>query len=114
MKKEFYLKPVRKNKLAVIAFLSIAIVVWNCGKKGLDENIAAKIYVEKILIEEKYSYNLDSIKFYNANIFKKHQTDSTHFNQFLAELGTDQHKWEMFFKEANNYLAILNSKNKPK
>lgn len=113
MKKEFFLKQVRKSKIPFccsIIFAVVLIILIGCGKKSIKEDTAVKIYVEKLIAEESYSFNADSILFHKQKVFSKYNTTEHEFNDFLKKMENDQKKWESFFKRSDEYLLELNKK----
>ncbi len=73
----------------------------------MDEETAVKIYVERIIVEEKYSFSLDSIKVYKGKIFSKYNVTSHEYENFLKNLSDDSERWTHFFKRADTYLSEL-------
>lgn len=78
-----------------------------CSDNKLDQDKAVKIYVESIIIEEKYSFNIDSVNFYKGKIYSKYGVTSDDFEYYLVGLKDDSEKWADFFKKAEDYLTEL-------
>jgi len=113
VKKEFFLKRVRKSKIPFCCsffFAAVLILLIGCTKKSINEETAVKIYVEKLIAEESYSFNADSILFHKQKVFSKYNTTEYEFNDYLKKLESDQEKWESFFKKSDEYLLELNKK----
>jgi len=112
VKKEFYSKRARRNKfifslgLCFLLFLSTS-----CTKKKIDEEVAVRIYVENIILEEKYSYNVDSLKIYRRKLFEKYKISQNDFEEYLRGLKANQKSWESFFKKADKFLIDLKNTN---
>lgn len=109
MKRKFYLKPARKNRIVLFFLLSISFLLTNfgCVKKNIEDDKAVRIYVENIIVEEKYSYNPDSLRIHQQFIFNKYKTTKQQFETYLKNLEADQIKWQSFFKKADEYLTEL-------
>lgn len=111
MKKEFYLKPARRNNFIFSLGLCFLLLLTSCTKKKIDEEIAVRIYVENIILEEKYSYNIDSLKIYRRKLFEKYKVNQNDFEEYLRGLNANQKSWESFFKKADKFLIDLKNTN---
>lgn len=113
MKKEFYLKQARKNSLWILCLPVFCITIFvftNCGNESIDDDTAVKIYVEKIIAEESYSFNADSVSAAKQKVFSKYNTTRQKFDAYLKSLEDKPEKLESFFKRADEYLLQLNKK----
>ncbi len=111
MKKEFYLKPARRNKFIFSLLVVSFLLITNCTKKIIDEEVAVRIYVENIILEEKYSYNTDSLRIYRKQLFEKYKISQNDFEEYLRGLKANQKSWESFFKKADEFLNDLKNTN---
>ncbi|MEG8945831.1 hypothetical protein [Rosettibacter firmus] len=105
------MKQVKRNNHIVLFAISILLLIVNCSEKKIDEDTAIRIYVENIILEEKYSYNLDSLKINQKKLYEKYNTSREEFENYLKNLKTDIEKWQNFFKKANTYLQDLKNTN---
>lgn len=110
MKKEFYLKPVKRNNNFLLLLLVLPIICAGCKSQSLDDETAVKIYVENIIAEEKYLSNPDSLKICRQKIYSQYQSDNKKFNEYLKDLKGNKDRWDNFFKKADSYLSELNKK----
>jgi hypothetical protein len=110
VKKEFCLKPVKRNNILLLLLLVLPIIYSGCKSHSLDDETAVKIYVENIIAEEKYLSNHDSLRISKQKIFSKYKFDKKQFNEYLKDLNGNKDKWENFFKEADLYLSGLKKK----
>lgn len=104
MKRKFYLKQVKNNILPLV--LLIFSVIY-CSDNKLDQDKAVKIYVENIIVEEKYSFNIDSVNFYKGKIYSKYSVSLKDYEDYMYGLKDDPEKWTDFFKKAEDYLTEL-------
>ncbi|MCX7797289.1 MAG: hypothetical protein N2249_01535 [Melioribacter sp.] len=100
------MKQVKRNSFFI--FILISLVLFSCKNKKLDDNIAIRVYVENIIIHEKYSYNQDTLRKYQNELFRSYNISKIDFENYLKSLKTDQNKWQDFFKRAEAYLNELN------
>lgn len=105
MKRKFYLKQVRKSKSAL--FIFFLLIIFACSQKKINEETAIKVYVENIIVEEKYSSAPDSIKYYKNKVFAKYNTTEEGFREFLLSLDNNTERWNNFFRKADTYLIEL-------
>jgi len=101
------LKQVKRNSKQILFSLILLLIALSCNKNKLSEDIAVKVYVEKIVVEEKYATQPDSIKFYNGKIFSKYNTSEEALKVFMNDLGFKSELWNSFFKKADEYLIQL-------
>lgn len=99
------MKRAKNNFLFFVLILIPAFI--SCSDNKIDQDTAVKIYVERIMVEEKYSYSLDSIKVHMDKVFKRYDVASNEFESYIKDMSDDQEKWTEFFKKAKNYLAEL-------
>lgn len=111
MKRESYLKRARKNKFITSFIIIFLLLLTTCAKKNIDDEVAVHIYVENIILEEKYSYNVDSLNIYRRKLFEKYQITQKDFENYFRELKANQKSWESFFKKADEYLNDLKKSN---
>ncbi|MEW6193732.1 MAG: hypothetical protein AB1521_01075 [Bacteroidota bacterium] len=99
------MKPV-KSKILLFAFFLLVLVV-SCAGDKIDEDTAVKIYVERIIVEEKYSFNLDSIKVQKEKIFSKYEVTPGEYEAYLKGLSDESELWADFFRRTDAYLSEL-------
>jgi len=98
-----------------LIFLIIVIMIAGCGSpKKKDFETASKIYVDNMMVDEKYAGNIDTIKYYRSLVFKKYNMKEEEFKKFLDELSLDRAKWDNFFNMAESYLDTLKAREKAK
>lgn len=111
MKRKFYLKPARGNKLILLFSTSLFLFFTACGKEKPDEDVLVKVYVENLIVEERYATNPDSILIGKKAVFSKYKITQQDFEAALRNYSDDSKKWESFFKQANAYLNDLKKNN---
>jgi sugar diacid utilization regulator len=97
-----------KSKYSGLVFiLFISFLLFNCSSDNrIDEKILAKIYVEKLIVEEQYP-NKDSLKIKTDEIFKKYSISRNSYVNAVKSLDYDKEKWEEFFKYSKEYIDTL-------
>ncbi|MDH7603725.1 MAG: hypothetical protein QHH13_02375 [Melioribacter sp.] len=106
------MKPAKRNKFIYsFGLCFLLLLLTNCTEKKIDEEIAVRIYVENIILEEKYSYNVDSLKIYRRKLFEKYMISQNDFEEYLRGLKANQKSWENFFKKADKFLIDLKNTN---
>jgi hypothetical protein len=106
VKRRFYLKPVKGNKKTIFIFL-VSVLLFNCGGKKIGPETLVRTYVETLIAQEAYSYNLDSLNTRRKRIFEKNNLSEKDFENALKEYQGDQNKWSLFFKRSNEMLDSL-------
>ncbi|NMB83655.1 MAG: hypothetical protein GYA14_17745 [Ignavibacteria bacterium] len=101
------MKPVKKDSKIILCSLILLFFSLSCNKNKLSEDVAVKVYVEKIVVEEKYATQPDSIVFYKSKIFSKYNTSEEALKLFMYDLGFKSEFWNNFFKKADEYLIQL-------
>ena len=82
----------------------------SCSKQSINEETAVKVYVEKLIAEESYLFNHDSLRTHKQKVFSKYNTSEKELNSYLKSLESEPEKWESFFKKSDEYLLELNKK----
>jgi hypothetical protein len=94
-------------------FLILFVIVILSGCKSSKDNTldtAAKVYVENIIIDEKYSFKEDTIKILRTQVFEKYKLPEAEYKKIFDGILTDKEKWDYFFKSAGDYLDTLKAK----
>ncbi len=111
MKKEFYSKLAKRNKyLFALPLLLLFFIISGCKSSKIDDKTAVKIYVENLIVEEKYSSNTDSLRLQKQMVFKKYNLSRNDFDDFMKSMKDDPEKWKIFFEQADSYLNELKEK----
>ena len=94
-----------------LIYLFAVIVLCSCGGPK-DSNIetTAKIYVERIAVEEKYSSKPDTLKVLYDQLYIKYKFPEAEYKKVFSSFSTDKKKWEMFFSLSEKYLDTLKNK----
>ena len=105
MKREFYLKPVKRNNSILI--LLLIILGFGCGAKKVSEEVLVKVYVENVIADETFLRNPDSLGIRKKEILGKYGIYEKDFEDELGKYSQDKERWADFFKKANSYLSDL-------
>ncbi len=94
-----------KKLVLLTAFIFAAAF---CNEKPSGHiDVTAKIYVDLLVIKEKYSANQDSLEIYKNQVFEKHNTAQDQYEKDLELLGEDNENWDKFFKLSEAYIDTL-------
>lgn len=96
-------------KYAVLFFIML-ILVSACGNGGgkPSQEKVAKVYVDLLIVKERYGSLTDSLDIHTANVFTKHGISEEEYLKTLASYKADEEKWDSLFSKANGYLDSLN------
>ena len=99
--------------LLALTIISILALFNSCKNKNeIKKEKLANIYVEVLISQEKNKNDFakaDSIK---KVIYKKYGVSSEQYQSTLESYGSDQKKWDDFFKLVNERIEELQKKNK--
>lgn len=110
MKRKSCLKPVKESRILLLLFFSL--LIGGCSGKKIPQEVLVKTYVENLIVQEKYSYNLDSLRTHKKRIFDKYKLTQNDFEEALKSKRDDPEAWEEFFKHSNLVLDSLQRNNK--
>lgn len=106
MRREFYLKQVKRNsKFFLLLFL--ALLYSGCSKEKVSEESLVKVYVENVIASQTFASNSDSLRVHKETVFKKYGITEKEFEVELGKYSQDKEIWARFFKSANDYLIEL-------
>ncbi|MBN1302321.1 MAG: hypothetical protein JW995_13980 [Melioribacteraceae bacterium] len=84
------------------------IITSACNEQPLlNKETAARIYVDLLVIKEKFYSQKDSIQIYKEKVFDKYGTDSLAYKLTLEKYEVDQDEWKEFFDLSEQYLDTL-------
>lgn len=106
MRREFYLKQVKRNSKN-LSFFFLALISFGCGKEKLSEEVLVKVYVENIIADQTYASNADSLRIQKELVFKKYGLTEKEFKNELEKYYQDKNRWTSFFKKSYDYLDEL-------
>ena len=110
MRREFYLKPVKRNS-AILLVLLFALFCFACGREKTSEEVLVKVYVENVIADQTFTKNSDSLRLKKEAVFKKYGITEQEFESELGKYSQDKERWASFFKKANTYLDDLKKSN---
>lgn len=95
-----------------LSILILAIIFFaGCSVKPSKKvETAAKIYIENILVDEKYSAKKDTVEILRNEIFKKYNFSKEEYKKLFDDLSSDKESWDSFFKLAGSYLDTLKAR----
>ncbi|MFA7287843.1 MAG: hypothetical protein WC055_03085 [Melioribacteraceae bacterium] len=104
------MKQVKRNN--ILLFLSLFILLSCSGIKEEDYKNYAKFYVDKTVLIE--TYNHDSIKLNSSldSLYTATKINPDKFNNFILSLKEDKEKWNLYYKEVDEYLELQIKKQK--
>ncbi len=112
------MKKLYTKYLVFFSFSITAFFFVGCSSNNtIDKEKLAKIYVDKLILEEQY-HNTDSLELKIDEVFKKYSVTKDNYTEAIKSLEYDKEKWEDFFKFSKDYLdtlkADLKNKKSPK
>lgn len=110
MRREFYLKPAKRNSAILFVFL-ILLLCSDCGGGKASEEVLVKVYVENVIADQTFTKNPDSLRIKKEAVFKKYGITEQEFESELRKYSQDKERWASFFKKANTYLDDLKKSN---
>lgn len=91
----------------VVSFLVI-LFFSACSKQNkVNVDIAARVFINKLIIEDIYRNQPDSIKIKENKLFKKYHITKQDFINTISSYKSDREQWDVFFKKAKKYLDSL-------
>jgi hypothetical protein len=93
-------------------FLIFIIVLLSGCKSQSDIKLetAAKVYVENMLIEDKYTDRPDTALILCDKVYAKYKMSKDEYKKVFDGLSIDKDKWDVFFTLSEKYLDSLKSK----
>ncbi len=91
-------------------FVSFLVVLLfpACSKQNkINVNIAARVFINKLIIEDVYRNQPDSIKIKENKLFRKYHITKQDFVNTITSYKSDRAQWDVFFKKAKKYLDSL-------
>ena len=102
----------KKDKIkyrSVVFIFFILFAIFSCSSNNnIDDRTLAKIYVDKLIVEEQYP-NKDSLKIKTEEVFKKYSITRGEYTNAVKLLEYDKERWEKFFEYSKEYLDTLKS-----
>ena len=89
----------------IIIFFFVFISACS-SRNNIDNKTLAKIYVDKLIVEEQYG-NQDSLSVKTEQVFQKYSVTKKDFYNSIKALDYDKEQWEEFFKFSKEYLDTL-------
>jgi len=93
----------------------IVVILFISGCSSLEDKKlenAARIYINKLLIEEKFPDIPDSVTIMQEKLYSRYKTSKEEYQNFFSTLGRDKDKWDAFFSFAEKYFdSLKNTKN---
>lgn len=110
MKRKYCLKQAKRNN--ILLFICLFILISCGGIKDEDYKNYAKFYVDKTVLTE--TYNHDSIKLNRSldSLYSATKINPDKFNKFILALKEDKEKWNLYYKEVDEYLELQMKKEK--
>jgi hypothetical protein len=95
----------------IILFIVI-IILTGCRSKN-DEKLqtVAMIYVENVMLEDKYSDRPDTLITLRNKIFEKYRLSKDEYKKIFDGLSAEKEKWDEFFTLSEKYLDTLKNRN---
>ena len=92
-----------------LIFLIISVLfIGGCSsKEKIDKEKIAHLYVDILVSQETYKYNVDSLKIAVDSLYKDYQMTEDQYKKTLEKFKYDEKTWDEFFKLAEEYLDTL-------
>lgn len=113
MKREFYLKLVKRVNTFVLVLFLFSVLYYGCDEEPkVEREKLVKVYVEKTIAQSKYVNFPDSLESAKEEIFKKYNLTEKEYDAAINEIQPKSEYWDEFFKEAKSYLDSLKNAEK--
>jgi len=95
-------------KTLTIVLLAILFITVGCEKQAeLDKQTTARIYVDKLFLQEKFSDNSDTVKLKLDSMFLHYHTSEAVFDSSIKFYMADEKRLDDFFDVADDYVDTL-------
>ena len=75
--------------------------------KEIKISTAARVYVDQVIVDEKFSAYPDSIPILRDKVLVKYKMSKEDYRKIYDVIAADSGKWNKFFKIASGYLDSL-------
>jgi hypothetical protein len=94
------------NNILIIIFILTSFTF--CTKEeGLPKKKLAHMYVDILIADQTYQFNLDSLNIAVQNVYEKHGISKSIYDDEVSRLSADEETWNEFFDMAQTYLDSL-------
>lgn len=95
----------------LVLFIIILFLAGCKSKNDIQLETAAKIYVENIILEDKYSNKPDTVILLRDKVYEKYKLSKEEYKKIFDGFAVDKDKWSEFFTLSEKYLDSLRNKN---
>lgn len=92
------------KSINIIFFITLFLLGCN---KNVDDDTLVKVFVENLIVQERYYNNSQVLEIKKQEIFKKYNIDESKFMNSLLSLKYDRDKWNNFIRKSNDLLYDL-------
>lgn len=97
------------NNILIVLF--VLITFSNCKEEeGLPKQKIAHMYVDILIAEQTYQFDLDSLNSAVENVFVEHGISKEIYDGEVNKFNADEKQWKEFFDLAQTYLDSLKTK----
>ncbi|VAX29859.1 hypothetical protein MNBD_IGNAVI01-1448 [hydrothermal vent metagenome] len=95
-------------KIFLIFLIGSIFFINGCSSEDkVDKDKIAHLYVDILVTQETYKYNIDSLKIAVDSLYKEYQLTEQQYKSSLEKFKYDEQSWTEFFKLAEVYLDTL-------
>ncbi len=92
----------------ILIFLVLSFILIGCdSEEKINKEKVAHLYVDLLIAQETYKYNVDSLKITTDSLYNEYQLTETQYKNTLEKFKYDEETWNEFFKIAEEYLDTL-------
>ncbi|PKL89943.1 MAG: hypothetical protein CVV23_02610 [Ignavibacteriae bacterium HGW-Ignavibacteriae-2] len=92
--------------------LLLVLLISTCkNEPSVSKDKAARVFVDLLVLKEKYYFEKDSLLTHQKKVFEKYATSRKEYEAALAKLENNEEEWNVFFDAAEKYLDSLRKSN---
>lgn len=91
----------------ILSIVSCFFIVGCSSENEVDKDKIAHLYVDLLVTQETYKYNVDSLEIAVDSLYKEYQLTEQQYKSSLEKFKYDEQTWSEFFKLAEVYLDTL-------
>jgi len=91
----------------IFLVISSFLIVGCHSEEKIDKEKVAHLYVDLLVSQETYKYNIDSLKIVVDSLYNEYQLTEEQYKNTLEKFKYDEKTWDEFFRIAEEYLDTL-------
>lgn len=97
---------------SIFSVIILTLLFIGCGNKTeLPKEKTARVFVDLLVLKEKFYFEKDSLLTHQNKTFEKYSTTRQQYESALAGYENDEEQWNLFFDYAEKYLDSLRKSN---